>query len=154
MSRTAKPKKGMGKRLKNLREEKGKTQPEMAHDLKYAIASISRWEREKGSPQAEQLYELAEYFDVSLDFLVYGDDEQNVTATNVHSPALHKFLATTAAGKWASAQPEVLELLLGLRWPEPSVELYRSVTNAVRSIVEAANDDDTTTSSGQKRPHK
>lgn len=57
-------------RLKELREEKGVTQSEIAFDLGIKQPTYHQWESEKRSPSGETLVKLADYFDVSLDYLL------------------------------------------------------------------------------------
>lgn len=144
-----KPITGLGERLKKLRESRGKTQPQMAHDLKLAPGTVSRWEREVGEPQAGQLKMLAKYFDVSLDYLLFGEEPQSPA---VHSPQLHEFLTMTAAGRYAR-EHKLVGVLLNL--PQPaSVDLYRQVTIAIRTLLEEANDDAEPQTEQLKKPTK
>ncbi len=57
-------------RLKSLRMEKGIGQNKLAEDLSLSNASISYWENCKQEPCASAIYKLANYFDVSADYLI------------------------------------------------------------------------------------
>lgn len=57
-------------RLTQLREEKGLTRQKMADDLKISRASLEYYEKGKRAPDIETLYEIAEYFDISADYLL------------------------------------------------------------------------------------
>lgn len=57
-------------RLKELRLEKGVGQNKLARDLNLSNASISYWENCKQEPTASAIYKIAEYFDVSADYLL------------------------------------------------------------------------------------
>lgn len=59
-----------GKRLKELRNEKHLGQNRLAEELQFSNASISYWETGKKEPSASALFKLAQYFDVSLDYLL------------------------------------------------------------------------------------
>jgi transcriptional regulator with XRE-family HTH domain len=136
MSRTAKPKTGFGLRLKKLRESRLLTQEQLAHELKFASGTVSRWERERGSPQAEQLVALCEYFSVTSDHLLLGAPEKPAVA----SDEFHKFLAT-AAGRYAK-QRGLVNMLTHLKYDKPlTVELYRGIVNVFRAAEEAAHDE-------------
>lgn len=62
--------------LKKLRLEKGKTQSEMAHFLNVANGTYNTYETGKFEPKIETLKVLADYYNVSLDYLV-GREWQN-----------------------------------------------------------------------------
>lgn len=61
-------------RLKSLRIEKGIGQNKLADDLDLSNASISYWENCKQEPTVGAIYKLANYFDVSSDYLIGLDD--------------------------------------------------------------------------------
>jgi transcriptional regulator with XRE-family HTH domain len=142
---------GLGERLRKLREARGLTQPKLAQELDIAPGTVSRWERETGSPQAEQLLTLADYFDVSLDYLILGAADEDVPTT-VHSPQLHEFLTMTAAGRYAR-EHGLVRVLMHL--PQPaSVDFYRQVTVAIRTLIEEAEADATPKTEQLKKPTK
>ena len=58
-----------GERLRYLREEKGVGQVQMAKDIDVGKSVISARELDKCEPTLGNLVRLAEYFDVSLDWL-------------------------------------------------------------------------------------
>ena len=58
------------KRLKELREYYGMTQAEVAECLNFSSAAISNYECEVREPGIEELILLADFFQVSLDYLV------------------------------------------------------------------------------------
>ncbi len=59
-----------GIRLKDLRLKKDLQQKELAEIFSTKQQNISRWENGKFEPSFEQLIEIAEFFDVSTDFLL------------------------------------------------------------------------------------
>lgn len=63
-------------RLKELREEKGVSQEELARAISSDPRSISRWELGQNAPTLPFVIALAKYFDCSLDFLAELVDEQ------------------------------------------------------------------------------
>lgn len=64
-------------RLKKLREAKGITQSELANELGYKNQQvISFYEMGEREPRIEALIKLANYFDVSIDYLVGRSDER------------------------------------------------------------------------------
>lgn len=60
----------MGDRIKALRNERGVGQNKLAQDICVSNASISYWETGKQEPTAEAIFKLAQYFDVSADYLL------------------------------------------------------------------------------------
>ena len=57
-------------RLKKLREDKGITQLNLAMDLNMNQNNISRYEKGTREADYETLIKLADYFDVSIDYLL------------------------------------------------------------------------------------
>ena len=62
-------------RLKELRNAKGLYQKDIANELNIAISTYSYWEQGKIEPDNTTLKKLADYFGVSVDYLL-GCDEQ------------------------------------------------------------------------------
>lgn len=56
--------------LKELRKLNNKTQEEIAEILDMSAVGYSHYELEKREPSIETLIKLADYYDVSLDYLV------------------------------------------------------------------------------------
>lgn len=57
-------------RLKELREDRGLTQDEMADILKVSRSQMSNYETGKYEPSIDTLIFLADFFNVSLDYLL------------------------------------------------------------------------------------
>lgn len=60
----------LGKRLKYLRKELNKTQNEVAESIKISRANYSHFENDRNEPDGEILNRLADYFDVTTDYLL------------------------------------------------------------------------------------
>lgn len=56
--------------IKKLRQEKGLTQVELAKIFSLDQTTVSKWELGKALPDTQMLIHLAEFFDVSTDFLL------------------------------------------------------------------------------------
>ena len=65
----------MAERIRFLRIEKNIGQNELAKRLEISNASISYWENAKQEPSASALYKLANYFEVSADYLLGITDD-------------------------------------------------------------------------------
>lgn len=63
-----------GQRLTDLREEKGIFQKELAANLNVCVSTISNYENNVHYPDVPLLCQLAEYFDVSTDYLLGRTD--------------------------------------------------------------------------------
>ncbi|QJC95040.1 transcriptional regulator, Cro/CI family [Bacillus mojavensis] len=59
-----------GHKLKTLRKQRGLTQKELAEKLFLSQSSITRFEKDEILPTSETLSKIANYFDVSIDFLL------------------------------------------------------------------------------------
>ena len=58
------------KRLKELRQEKGLLQAELAEIMRVSNSAVSGWEIGRNRPSYEILMELAVHFETSIDFLL------------------------------------------------------------------------------------
>lgn len=61
-------------RLKELRKEKGLTQEELAKELKTTKLTISNWENEKYLIRADKAKIIANYFNVTIAYLLGHSD--------------------------------------------------------------------------------
>ena len=66
----------MGQRIKALRNKKGISQQILAELIPCHKASISRWENDESTPSMETISRIAEYFEVSEYYLMFGSSEQ------------------------------------------------------------------------------
>lgn len=60
----------LSKRLKEIREEKGLSQRELAKLLNIDKSTVAKYETGERSPDADMIVKLADFFDVSTDFLL------------------------------------------------------------------------------------
>ena len=65
-------------RLKNLRKERKITQLKMAMDLNMSQNSISRYETGERQADYETLIKFADYFNVSIDYLLERTDNPKI----------------------------------------------------------------------------
>lgn len=61
-------------RIKELRQEKGILQSDLAKLLKMGQATISNWETGRHEPDQEALLEMSKLFDVSIDYILGNTD--------------------------------------------------------------------------------
>jgi transcriptional regulator with XRE-family HTH domain len=62
--------------LKIIRKKKNLNQLKVAMDLNMSREALSHYENGKRSPDLQMLRQLSNYFDVSIDFLVDGEEYQ------------------------------------------------------------------------------
>ncbi len=60
----------IGSKLKKLRNDLGLSQQQLAEKLSVSQDTVSLWENDKSLPATEYLPQLADIFDVSIDFLL------------------------------------------------------------------------------------
>jgi len=73
--------------LKQLREARGITQTELAKQLGVVRSTICFYESEQHSPTPEMLIKLADFFGVSVDYLLGRDEPYAaLSAPSVHTP--------------------------------------------------------------------
>lgn len=68
----------LGERLKKLREEKGFTLEYVAGHLNTTKTSIARYEKNDREPKSEIISALADFYNVSTDYLLGRTDERNL----------------------------------------------------------------------------
>lgn len=57
-------------RLVDLRTDKGISQRALAKEINISQVAISQWENRENEPTMQSLIKLAQYFNVSVDYLV------------------------------------------------------------------------------------
>ena len=62
----------MLERMEHLADQEGIKLKQLAVKLGLSNSSFSDWKRGKASPSLNAVTKIAEYFDVSIDYLVYG----------------------------------------------------------------------------------
>lgn len=65
--------------IKLLRTEKGINQEQLAEQLHVTRQAVSNWETGKTQPDIETLTQMAEYFGVSVEQLIYGKEYSKET---------------------------------------------------------------------------
>ena len=66
----------IGKTIAELRKAKGWTQVELAERLNISDKAVSKWESEAGYPEITMFPQLANLFEVSIDYLMTGKEMQ------------------------------------------------------------------------------
>lgn len=86
------------KRLKELREEKGESQKDLAKFLKITERAFQYYEKGEREPTIENIGKLAAYFGVTTDYLLgrtkdpqgnFADHLRSLTANEIYEPISH-----------------------------------------------------------------
>ena len=81
-------------RIQALRKSRGISQEQLADVLGVSRQAVSKWEAEQSSPDLERIVAMAEYFDVTTDYLLRGIE-----------PARRSGRAATTRARSASSPP-------------------------------------------------
>lgn len=65
-----------GERLKELRKEKGRSQKEFGKIFGLSESAIGMYERNERTPDLEMIKKIADFFEVSVDYLIGRSDEE------------------------------------------------------------------------------
>lgn len=72
----------IGDRLQKLRTGKGLTVSEMAEIIGVSRISVGNWERGDKQPRINNLKAYANYFNVPIDWIRYGNEDEILTVRN------------------------------------------------------------------------
>ena len=73
------------KRIYKLMDRENIKPTQLAKVLNMSTSTFTDWSKGKGSPSLKAVMQFSEYFDVSIDYLVYGK-EQDASALEISSP--------------------------------------------------------------------
>ena len=83
----------LGKNLTQLRKDNNMTQTDLAVKLNYTDKSVSKWEHGEATPPIEVLKAIADFYGVTVDYLLDEDPENNYDKTyNVQQNRVNKTL--------------------------------------------------------------
>ena len=75
----------VGKNLASLRKAKGLTQQDLAREINYSDKSISKWELGYSLPSVDILKDFAQFYGVSIDYLVVEQKQEDLEAVAANS---------------------------------------------------------------------
>lgn len=67
----------LGNKLQNMRKQKGLSQEQLANMITVSRQAVSKWETNETIPDIGNLLQLSKLFEVSLDFLLNDEIEDN-----------------------------------------------------------------------------
>jgi transcriptional regulator with XRE-family HTH domain len=90
----------VGHNLASLRKARGLTQGDLAEKFHYTDKSISKWEHGEAIPDLSTLDELAEFYDVAIDYLIHDQTEPSLVERGQCNPLQEKInkIATALLG--------------------------------------------------------
>ena len=97
------------KRLKSLRKDKRLTQKQLGELLFIDDTSISKYENEKAMPENELLQRIADFFGVSVDYLLGRTEEQKPSTNKINMKKEVETIAAHLEGK--EITPKKMKLL-------------------------------------------
>ena len=112
-------------KLKELRDHKGLSQKDFAAIIGVPANTYNQWEKEKRSPDYESLLSIADYYQVSVDYLLGRTDESEQTK----KPAIGELLELSKNKK------EILSLL-----DQVSEDNREMVDRAVKALIQSIID--------------
>jgi transcriptional regulator with XRE-family HTH domain len=68
----------VGERIKLLRKKRGWTQDQLGKNVGMHGRHVGRYETNKVRPSGTALQKLAEFFEISVDVLIYGDEQSRI----------------------------------------------------------------------------
>jgi transcriptional regulator with XRE-family HTH domain len=83
----------VGTQIQKLRKEKNLNQSQLAEKIEVSLTQLQRYENKGVQPPADLLRKLADTFNTSIDFLVYGDSEQKAQQSIKDNELLSQFKA-------------------------------------------------------------
>ena len=83
-----------GSRLKALRLSKNLTQEKFANIFYLNNSSISKYEKDKNLPENQLLIKIADFFDVSVDYLLCRTSQQKLLPSNPKPMSGEEFLSS------------------------------------------------------------
>ena len=114
----------IGDRLRALRKDRGLTQVQMAQMLNVQQSRINRYESGASTPGPDVFIQLADFFDVSMDYLygrcedprgkLYGNQARELTQRAKENPDMEQFVemlfdpSSPASGKVKEALLRIL----------------------------------------------
>ena len=82
----------IGERIKEVRRQIGLTQNEFGQKVGIHARQLGKYEAGIGRPSIENLAKISKFSDVSLDYLVFGEEKQTAKRTNIFDNELVNLL--------------------------------------------------------------
>lgn len=89
----------IGQNIRFLRKSKKMSQTELAEQLGLNMASLSTYERERSEPTISTLAQIAEFFGISIDDLVFRDLTKKEEAESSQQKSMLSYAEDLEAGR-------------------------------------------------------
>ena len=99
-------------RVKELREEKGFKQVDLAAMLNVSQATLSNWERSIHDPDNESMSNLAGIFDCTIDYLLCNSDIRHPVLLNQEEVMEQAFFRIVSEAKNSGLDPHDLQMAI------------------------------------------
>ena len=113
-----------GTRLKSLRQEKNLTQEKFANIFYLNKSSISKYEKDKNLPENQLLIKIADFFDVSVDYLLCRTSQKKLLPSTPQPTTGEEFL-----NSYVFTEEEIRAFAAYFSFPD---ELKREVLDYIR----------------------
>lgn len=104
----------IGKKIQNLRKEKGYTAFTLAELLMYDVKTVNKWEQGRGIPDLQTLKQLTEILDINIDTLLL-DNECIISKRFDEFLINDNLLSAGAAMYFKQFNPNIIEDIFGFR---------------------------------------
>ena len=96
-------------RLKKLRKDRGITQAEFANKFQISNGTIGNWEAGSREPDMQTLQKIADYFDVSTDYLLGRENQPTIPQPSVPGSKWIPVLGKVQAGAPVEAIEDIID---------------------------------------------
>jgi len=103
----------VGKQIQELRKTNNLNQSQLAEKIGVSLTQLQRYENKGVQPPADILKKLADTFNTSIDFLVYGDSGQKAQQSIKDNDLLSQFKAVEELdGKDKSTIKDIIDAFI------------------------------------------
>ena len=67
-------------RIDDLLKNKGLNRPAMAEELGFSVSNIAHWKRRNSLPDAQTIYAMSKYLNVSVSYLLTGNNDSDLSS--------------------------------------------------------------------------
>lgn len=124
----------LGNRIKELRKKRGLTQKQLAQKFNVSEQAIAGYEQNARRPNPDMLKDLANFFEVSVDYLL-GNDDTSISLSNAtEDKELNKKILQMAQDEF--------DRTLFKKYGDLSEEKKKLVMAVINGIIEEASKED------------
>lgn len=122
-----------GERLKKVRKEHELSQEELANKLNVTRQAVYKWETNKSFPDVATLTHLSELLDVSLDYLLKGQEDENSKKSieKLSDPGFYLGMLFILIGLFTSSDFGILLMVIGLF----TIVFFEGVMKSIKDLI-------------------